>query len=285
MPYNGKKTVPAALRKDLWSPLATISFPPGSQSIGLSTFQKLREYKRLHELQWDDSLMKDEEGKFIPKSKRGRQINDQKANVVADMATVLGKIGTPEGEAIGLKGNLVPETPVEVKWTNVLDAEFAETWSSNVVHDTLIWDKNHRDLSGAKLTQEEKGERNRAYWAELERKRVEYHASKGEEAPPEKSYNIKIEASLEREQKNREKLERKAAQVQAKKKGIQTELERKRSEEAARLKRERQEKKRQTEEKQKLYWEEMEKKRVAWYVSQGKVPPPAPAKVSEDPTS
>jgi len=95
--------------------------------------------------------MKDEDGKFIPKKKRGRRINDQYANSVADIANVLGKIGTPEGEEIGLQGTVREDgerTKVEVRWKNLADAEFADKWSENVVHDTLGWEENNADLEG-----------------------------------------------------------------------------------------------------------------------------------------
>jgi len=95
--------------------------------------------------------------KLVPKKKRGRKIMDQKANSVADIATVLRKVGTPEGDAIGLQGTaegLEDASRVEVRWSNLLDAEFAETWSENVVHDKLDWSKNNRglhDLSKAQV--------------------------------------------------------------------------------------------------------------------------------------
>jgi hypothetical protein len=75
---------------------------------------------------------------------RGRKLMDQKANSVADMAFVLGRLegngemGTEKekGERIGLQGEGTGAL-VEVLWRDVLDAEFAETWSGNVVHGVL----------------------------------------------------------------------------------------------------------------------------------------------------
>jgi hypothetical protein len=154
LPYNGKKTVPRALRKDLWAPLALISFPPGGRAVGLSAFQKLREYRRLHEVSWDESLRTDDDGKTLSRLQRGRKLRDQKANTVADIATVLGKIGRPEGEEIGLTAmpgvgkSLTPPPTVEVKWSNLVDAEFAPSWSPNVVHDKLEWE-SHLDAEAA----------------------------------------------------------------------------------------------------------------------------------------
>ncbi|KAG9246266.1 transcriptional regulation of mitochondrial recombination-domain-containing protein, partial [Calycina marina] len=190
IPYNGKKTVPRALRKDLWMPLAKICFSPGAGRTGLSAFQKLREYKRLHELQWGDEIALTEDGIPEKRNVRGRKIQNQKANSIADIAAVLSKIGTTEGAQIGLKGGFrniedqkawIEEqaentaqhmkthhdateeqmvelkakrrrelekkfeaengeevlTMVEVQWKDLNDAEFAEKWSENVVHDTL----------------------------------------------------------------------------------------------------------------------------------------------------
>jgi len=142
LPFNGKKTVPAALRKDLWHPFAQISFPPGRGEIGLSVFQKLREYRRRHELEWGDEITFDKEGKFINKKVRSRKICDQKANSVADIAAVLGRLELQEvmEEAkkggIGLQGEGSGEK-VEVLWNDLNDAEFAETWSENVEHG--VW--------------------------------------------------------------------------------------------------------------------------------------------------
>lgn len=204
LPFNGKKTVPSALRKDLWAPLAQISFGPGPKEYGLSVYQKLREYRRRHELEWDDSLMRDADGKVIPKKKRGRQINDQKANSIADIATVLSKIGTSEGEEIGLRSPTSKDLPVvEVKWINMLDAEFAETWTENVVHDQLDWSKNNRDpeywskrwaaLDAFKkqgsLSHAEQGKGQQAYWARMDEERKQWYISQNKlhEMKPRKS--------------------------------------------------------------------------------------------------
>ena len=95
----------------------------------------------------------DKDGKTISRKDRGRKLCDQKANSVADIAAVLGKIGTPEGEEIGLKGfeaegEAAAEAPyVEVKWSDLIDAQFAETWSQNVVHDKLEWENHLKEMS------------------------------------------------------------------------------------------------------------------------------------------
>ena len=101
---------------------------------------------------------------------RARKLMDQKANSVADMAFVLGRLGTVEQRAeeraederekekvlkkqkqvltknevwartkvtrIGLEGEGTG-AEVEVLWKDLLDAEYAKTWSGNVVHGLI----------------------------------------------------------------------------------------------------------------------------------------------------
>jgi hypothetical protein len=168
LPYNGKKTVPAALRKDLWSPLAILQFPRGYGSVGLSAFQKLREYRKRHELEWGDEIRLDAEDskKFEPIKTRGRKICDQKANSVADIAAVMDRwvkvpkaierksLVNEDGQsavnladeeahvAVSSEGNGHAEegdssVSVKIFWRDLNDAEFAETWTDNVEHGDL----------------------------------------------------------------------------------------------------------------------------------------------------
>ncbi|KAI9837396.1 MAG: hypothetical protein M1837_002984 [Sclerophora amabilis] len=164
IPYLGKKTVPASLRKDLWHPLASLSFPHPQQ--GLHAFRQLREFKRLHELAWNKEDFKSSKnpGVMMSKKERGKKLMNQKANSIADMAAVLklqeraGKepsVAEPESEA-----DVRPTTPrlsrrkgsrskvqerfkvegvdgVTISWSNLLDAEFAESWPDGVIHDGL----------------------------------------------------------------------------------------------------------------------------------------------------
>lgn len=99
----------------------------------------------------------DEEGvNFLNKRQVGLRLCDQKANSVADMAYVFSRLGldapgkaavggaevavkeakseenNSEGN-IGLLGN-GSGTEVRIEWWDIRDAEFAETWSDNVVH-------------------------------------------------------------------------------------------------------------------------------------------------------
>ncbi len=63
-----------------------IQFPEGLGVIGQSVFQKLREFRRQHELSWGYQT---EEIYRMSRSEKGKTLNDQKANAIADMAAVL----------------------------------------------------------------------------------------------------------------------------------------------------------------------------------------------------
>lgn len=153
LPFNGKKTKPAKLRKDYWSPMAIIDLGKGQGSVGRSVFQKLRELKHLHEVSWGDEIRLKSEKEFTKADKkkiadelekgnpdfrpwrsikqRGWALNAQKKNAIADMATVLGGAG-PGNKLVISEGNLVPVT---INWANDQDREYAEEWSDNVTHD------------------------------------------------------------------------------------------------------------------------------------------------------
>jgi hypothetical protein len=175
LPYNGKKTVPAALRKDLWTPLACINFTAAeaadtaspAQQFGLKTFQKLREYRKLHETQWPESFARDPKtGRTLTRIERGRRLCDQKANSVADMAAALAAVTLRrevkevevEVERVGEGGKIEVERVVKkqrvveplvratVQWRDLLDAEFAERWPKTVVHDHWVTTFNNRKL-------------------------------------------------------------------------------------------------------------------------------------------
>ncbi|KAF4123207.1 hypothetical protein GMORB2_6757 [Geosmithia morbida] len=159
IPYNGKKLKPAKLRPDYWSRMATVELPPGQGVIGRSIYQKLRELKKLHELEWDDDIRVRPESDFSKadvkqakkaleegreyrpmrsKRERGVALNAQKKNSIADLAAVLAGQGrgnrlvTSNDEAGGEgAGELLPVT---VNWANDQDRNYAEEWSSNVTH-------------------------------------------------------------------------------------------------------------------------------------------------------
>ncbi|EMC97969.1 hypothetical protein BAUCODRAFT_31979 [Baudoinia panamericana UAMH 10762] len=116
LPDTGANNTPNTTRKDLWKPLYTLTVPSSAQ--GLSTFRQLREYRKLHELNWEPPLSlsepysdaeiyemkqklaerggnKKESVYDIIKRRKQRQreriVMDQKANSVADVAAILFK--------------------------------------------------------------------------------------------------------------------------------------------------------------------------------------------------
>ncbi|KAK1727940.1 transcriptional regulation of mitochondrial recombination-domain-containing protein [Colletotrichum acutatum] len=118
LPFNGKKSKPAKLRRDYWAPMALIQLPAGAGAAGQSVFQKLREFRRMHELAWEDDLLYREKRTELLKPKaikpwgakknadlvrvrkivrnrheRSLALNDQRANSIADMAAVLAGFG------------------------------------------------------------------------------------------------------------------------------------------------------------------------------------------------
>lgn len=84
-----------------------IQFEPGQGAVGRNVFQKLREVRRRHELDWDWQAA---ELKGMNRRERGQKIHNQKPNAIADIAAVLGGYGrgnlmwTP-----GAKGWALPE--------------------------------------------------------------------------------------------------------------------------------------------------------------------------------
>lgn len=166
LPFLGKKTVPAVLRKDLWHPFAMVEFPRPVQ--GLIAYRKLREFRRLHETTYPLEIITEKEGphkgQLMGTKKRGKVLMNQKANTVADLAAVLlqqDRAPTTEQMerskrrlklvermkkqkgANKVKKKPVPATElsgtdgVMVRWANILDAEYAETWPAAVVHNLL----------------------------------------------------------------------------------------------------------------------------------------------------
>ncbi|KAI1744030.1 transcriptional regulation of mitochondrial recombination-domain-containing protein [Xylaria scruposa] len=153
IPFNGKKLRPAKLRKDYWRPMAMIQFPDGQGEVGRSVFQRLRECKKLHEYSWDDSVLYGEGGQTLTVRQRGRRLNDQRANTVADMAAVLGGLGkgnkivVTEESADKAEGQAESAAPVAVDdegktllqatvwWADALDKNYAQKWTKNVTHE------------------------------------------------------------------------------------------------------------------------------------------------------
>ncbi|KAL9124728.1 MAG: hypothetical protein Q9217_005975 [Psora testacea] len=167
LPFLGKKTRPAKLRKDLWLPYCLASFP--SPYAGLEAYRALREYRRLHETAYDPDIITEKygehRGQLLPTKKRGKVLMDQKANSIADLAAVLlqqeegpskerlesaerrikrvEKLKKQKGgrnvnkRPVDLRKELEGVGGVTVRWANLQDADFAETWPMDVEHDVL----------------------------------------------------------------------------------------------------------------------------------------------------
>lgn len=137
MLFHGKKTVPAAVRRDMWTPYFSVHFPENlaGSYIGLSAFKRLRELSTQRQLsptksmltatqddvdiaksklggpllvqrleqseKWQDkeklNLKLPKEGELLPKKLRARRLMDQKATSVADVAFVLDWISSGPG--------------------------------------------------------------------------------------------------------------------------------------------------------------------------------------------
>ncbi|KLJ11210.1 hypothetical protein EMPG_13498 [Blastomyces silverae] len=114
--YHGKKTVPATLRKDMWTPYFSLHF--ASTSLGLEAYRLLREFSMQRQLappadmitaseeseiltrqrprdpaeakKWDKEWkIRMEKHHILSKRLRARVLMDQKATSVADVAAVL----------------------------------------------------------------------------------------------------------------------------------------------------------------------------------------------------
>lgn len=114
----------------------------------------------VEEIEYEDGSTKTEP---LSKKARGRKLMDQKANSVADISKILSSIGQPVGDEIGLlvdgkRGRWeeykavnegveevtkkrwaqgAKNVVVEVRWRDLLNAEFASGWPPNVIHDVL----------------------------------------------------------------------------------------------------------------------------------------------------
>lgn len=140
--FHGKKTVPEALRRDLWRPYFSVHFPqtPAGAMKGLRVFRELRELSALRQLspprdlriasqkdidemkrgrdsdEWDEKMEaihpndRPLVGKRLPPKSLARKLMDQAATSVADVAAVL----TRQAE---LKvGDLIQTPQQRMKW-------------------------------------------------------------------------------------------------------------------------------------------------------------------------
>ncbi|KXH69332.1 hypothetical protein CSAL01_07743 [Colletotrichum salicis] len=123
LPFNGKKSKPAKLRRDYWEPMALIQLPAGAGAAGQSVFQKLREFRRMHELAWEDDLLYREHRTELLKPKPikpwgvKQKKNDATAAAVDDVKySVAGEEGDNAASADGTKATTTtPEDLVSVR--------------------------------------------------------------------------------------------------------------------------------------------------------------------------
>lgn len=140
-----------------------VEFGAGRGAVGRSVFHKLRELKKRHQLEWDDPQILG-----MNRRDRGRALNDERGNAVADLAAVLagrGKgnrvvVGGGGGDADAKEGGgeavaVVPAAEggdaaaaaekkreaelaglhgATVYWANEQDKFYAEEWTANVTH-------------------------------------------------------------------------------------------------------------------------------------------------------
>lgn len=156
---------------------------------GLAAFRKLREFRVLHEMNYPLDLVKETEGKWkgslMPKKRRGKVLMDQKANSVADLAAVLQlqEEGPSEARIWNAKirrdrvkhlrnrdgEDNVRKAPldvvremkgvegVEVRWANMLDAEYAKAWPEGVFHGGLEKSRYTAAFPTVEIIEEEEG--------------------------------------------------------------------------------------------------------------------------------
>ncbi|KAM0805064.1 transcriptional regulation of mitochondrial recombination-domain-containing protein [Usnea florida] len=190
LPFLGKKTVPAKLRKDLWNPFCMVYFP--SPHLGLAAYTMLREFRVLHEKNYPLDIITETEGKrkgsLMSKKRRGRVLMDQKANSVADLAAVLQlqekgpseerilraerrrrrvetlKRQKGEGKVkkrpIDVASEMGGIQGVKVRWADILDAEYAETWPEAVIHGRLERHRYTAAFPAVEIAKDEEGVRN-----------------------------------------------------------------------------------------------------------------------------
>lgn len=113
--------------------MASVEFP--FSTIGLKTFKKLREFRKLHETAYPKELV---QGKT--KKEKKSILMDQKANSIADLAVSLEwEISQANKKAEETKETKSPAPAVRkgevvVRWHNIYDLHFAKDWPELVSH-------------------------------------------------------------------------------------------------------------------------------------------------------
>jgi len=101
LPFYAKKTVPTKLRKDLWKPFATITFPDAAH--GLQAFKLLKEYRMVRDHSWTiatpsipaegadgaSQILDVNPGGWFTKKERAKLLMDQRATSVADLSHII----------------------------------------------------------------------------------------------------------------------------------------------------------------------------------------------------
>ena len=151
----------------------------------------LREFRVLHEKNYPLDIITETEGKLkgslISKKRRGKVLMNQKANSVADLAAVLqlqekgpseerilnaerrrrrvetlkrqkgeGKVKKRPIDVVSEMGGI---QGVKVRWADILDAEYAETWPEAVVHGGLERNKYTAAFPAVEIVKDEEGVR------------------------------------------------------------------------------------------------------------------------------
>ncbi|KAK4176096.1 transcriptional regulation of mitochondrial recombination-domain-containing protein [Triangularia setosa] len=147
--FTGKKNTLLKIRKDYWRPMATVQFPLGEGEVGLSVYQKLVELKKRHELEWDDGGEEAQRLLNLTKVLRGRELNDQKGNSVADLAFVLGGGG---------KGNKVVKNHEEIKKWRVRMLKMEEEQGEKRQEEELDEEERKRKEREEVVNEEVRGE-------------------------------------------------------------------------------------------------------------------------------
>lgn len=113
--------------------MASVQFP--FTAIGLKTFRKLREFRKLHETAYPKELVQG-----LTKKEKKYKLMDQKANSIADLAASLEwEIAQANRKAEETKETKNPSPAVGkdeviVRWHDVYDAQYAKSWPEFVSH-------------------------------------------------------------------------------------------------------------------------------------------------------